>query len=312
MSQDTIFGLSIQFASFTIQGMSTRLTPVVILAAGVTVLFWGSAFPGIRAGLEAYSPTHLAVLRFLSASLVMLIYALVTRMRLPARKDLPRIFLLGLSGFTFYNVALNIGEVNIAAGPASLLVQTVPIWTILMAMLFLKERLRLWGWLGIVISFCGVLVIAFGNGQSFHLTWGAVLILSAAISSSVYNILQKQMLASYRPVEITTYAIWAGTLLLLPYANGLLGQMQVAPHDATLAVVYLGVFPAALAYTIWAFLLSKMPAGRAASFLYAVPVMAFLIGWVWLGETLKVIDLVGGFFALGGVVLVNTLGREKG
>jgi drug/metabolite transporter (DMT)-like permease len=285
---------------------------MVILAAGVTVFFWGSAFPGIRAGLEAYSPTHLAVLRFLSASLVMLIYALVTRMHLPVRKDFPRIFLLGFLGFTFYNVALNIGEVNIAAGPASLLVQTVPIWTILMAMFILKERLRLWGWLGIVISFCGVLVIAFGKGQGFQLSWGAVLILIAAISSSAYNIIQKQMLASYRPVEITTYAVWAGTLLLLPFAYGLPDQMQVATLGATLAVVYLGVFPAALAYTIWAFLLSKMPAGRAASFLYAVPVMAFLIGWVWLGETPKVIDLVGGFFCAGRGCAGQHAGKGKG
>jgi len=292
--------------------MSARLSPTVILAAVATVLFWGSAFPGIRAGLVAYSPTHVALLRFLAASLVMLVYAVFTRMRLPAWKDLPLIFILGLMGFAFYNVALNIGEENIAAGPAALLVQTVPLWTVVMATFFLKEKLTIWAWLGILISFCGVLIIALGKGQGFSLTWGAVLILVAAVSSSGYNIIQKQMLADYRPVEITTYAVWAATLLLLPFAGGLPVQIQTAPLSATLAVIYLGVFPAALAYTIWAFLLSKMPAGRAASFLYMVPVMAFLIAWVWLGETPKVIDLAGGLLALSGVVLVNTLGREKG
>jgi drug/metabolite transporter (DMT)-like permease len=292
--------------------MSARLSPGVILAAVATVLFWGSAFPGIRAGLIAYSPTHLALLRFLAASLVMLVYAVFTRMRMPVWKDLPGIFILGLLGFAFYNVALNIGEQNISAGPAALLVQTVPLWTVVMAMLFLKEKLTMWAWLGILVSLFGVLIIALGKGQDFQLTWGAGLILLASISSSAYNIIQKQMLGRYRPVEITTYAVWAGTLLLLPFAKGLLGQIQFAPLGATLAVVYLGVFPAALAYTIWAFLLSKMPAGRAASFIYAVPVIAFLIGWVWLGETPKAVDLVGGLLALGGVALVNTLGREKG
>jgi drug/metabolite transporter (DMT)-like permease len=289
-----------------------RLSPIVYGAAVVTVLFWGSAFAGIRAGLVAYSPTHVALLRFLAASLVMLVYAAFTRMRLPAWKDLPLIFILGLLGFAFYNVALNIGEENIAAGPAALLVQTVPLWTVVMAMLFLKERLTNWAWLGIFISFCGVFIIALGKGQGFSLTWGAVLILVASISSSGYNIIQKRMLSSYRPVEITTYAVWAGTLLLLPFAGGLFNQIQAAPMSATLSVIYLGVFPLALGYTIWAFLLSKMPAGRAASFLYVVPVMAFLVGWAWLGETPKLIDLFGGLLALGGVVLVNTLGREKG
>jgi drug/metabolite transporter (DMT)-like permease len=291
--------------------MSTRLSPIIYGAAVITVLFWGSAFAGIRAGLVAYSPTHVALLRFLAASLVMLVYAAFTRMRLPAWKDLPLIFILGLLGFAFYNVALNIGEENIAAGPAALLVQTVPLWTVVMAMLFLKEKLTKWAWLGIFVSFCGVFIIALGKGQGFSLTWGAVLILVAAVASSGYNIIQKRMLSNYRPVEITTYAVWAGTLLLLPFAGGLVGQVQTAPLNATLAVIYLGVFPAALAYTIWAFMLSKMPAGRAASFLYVVPVMAFLVGWAWLGETPKVIDLFGGLLALGGVVLVNTLGREK-
>ena len=82
------------------------------------------------------------MLRFLVASSVLLVFALLTRMRLPPRQDLPHFFLLGLLGFTFYNLALNTGEQNIPAGPAALLIQTVPIRTALLATLFLGERLR--------------------------------------------------------------------------------------------------------------------------------------------------------------------------
>jgi len=241
----------------------------------------------------------------------MLVYALLTHMRLPPRYDLPYFFLLGFLGFTFYNLALNTGEQEIPAGPAALLIQTVPIWTALLAMLFLGERLRAWGWLGIAISFSGALVIALSEGQGFQLNWGAALILMAAISSSLYIIIQKRMLSRYRPVEITTYAIWAGTLLLLPFAFGLIPAVQVAPLHSTLAVVYLGIGPAALAYATWAYVLSRLPAGRASSFLYGVPVMAFLVAWVWLGEAPHPIDLLGGALALGGVVVVNTLGRAR-
>jgi drug/metabolite transporter (DMT)-like permease len=291
--------------------MSSRNSLPVILSAGTTILFWGSAFAAIRAGLEGYSPAHLAVLRFLVASTVLLVYALLTRMRLPPRQDIPYIFLLGFLGFTFYNLALNTGEQNIPAGPAALLIQTVPIWTALLATLFLGERLRPWGWLGIAISFSGALVIALSKGQGLQLTWGAALILMAAISSSLYNIIQKRMLGRYRPVEITTYAIWAGTLLLLPFGFGLVGTVQTAPLHSTLAVVYLGIAPAALAYATWAYVLSRLPAGRASSLLYGVPVMAFLVAWVWLGETPTAIDLLGGALALSGVVVVNTLGRAR-
>ena len=283
----------------------------VVAAVAATILFWGSAFAGIRAGLHSYSPTHLALLRFLTASVALAVYALATRMPLPAQRDLPHIFLLGLLGFAFYNIALNIGEQSIPAGPAALLIQTVPIWTALAATLFLRDRLRLFGWIGIAISFAGALVIALGKGGGFDLGWGAGLVVLAAISASAYNIIQKRMMERYKPQQITAYAVWAGTILLLPFFGGLAGEVRTAALPDTLAVLYLGIFPAAIGYVTWAHVLSRFPAGRAASFLYAVPVMAFLVGWLWLGEAPTVIDAIGGSLALGGVAVVNTLGRPS-
>jgi drug/metabolite transporter (DMT)-like permease len=291
--------------------MSSRRTLTLALAVVTTVLFWGSAFPGIRVALQAYSPAHLALLRFLTASAALAVVALLTRMRLPARADLPFIALLGLVGFAFYNLALNIGEQSIPSGPAALLILTSPIWTALLALAFLHERLRVWGWIGIAVSFSGACVIAMGSGLGFQLRWGALLVVSAAISMSIYNIVQKRMLRRYRPVEITSYGIWAGTILLLPFAVGLPAQIRAAPPSATLAVVYLGVCPAALAYVTWAYVLSRLPAARAASFHYGVPVVAFVIGWIWLAEVPTAIDVLGGLLALGGVVIVNTLGRAR-
>jgi drug/metabolite transporter (DMT)-like permease len=280
-------------------------------AALITVLFWGSAFAGIRAGLHSYTPAHVALLRFLSASAALGIFAAVTRMRLPALRDVPLVLLLGFLGFAFYNIALNTGELQIPSGPAAVLIQTLPIWTTLAAIVFLGEKVTAWGWVGIGVSFAGVLVIGLGKGSGFGLNWGAGLILLASLSASAYNIIQKSMLDRYRPVEITTYAIWAGTLMLLPFASGLVGQIAAASLGDTLAVVYLGFGPAALAYATWAVVLSRLPASRASSALFAVPVVAFLVGWVWLGETPTLIDVAGGVLAMGGVALVNTLGKGR-
>jgi len=280
-------------------------------AAVITIVFWGSAFAGIRAGLHSYSPAHLALLRFLAASAALAVIALARGIRLPALRDLPLIALLGLLGFSFYNIALNIGETTIAAGPAALLIQTLPIWTALAAIVFLRERLTPLGWVGIAVSFGGALLIALGKGTGFSMGWGAGLILLAAISASAYNILSKSMLGRYGPVELTTYAIWAGTILLLPFAAGLLPQVRAAPPGDTLAVVYLGVGPAALAYVTWAVVLSRLPASRASSMLFVVPVVAFLVGWAWLGEVPTLVDVAGGLLAMGGVAVVNTVGRPK-
>ena len=293
--------------------MSTRYSRTLpgAAAAAITVVFWGSAFAGIRAGLHSYSPTHLALLRFLSASAALALIVARPGMRRPVLRDVPLVVLLGLLGFAFYNIALNIGEQSIPSGPAALLIQTLPVWTALAAITFLGERLRTWGWVGIAVSFAGALVIALGKGSGITLSWGAGLILLASVSASAYNIIQKSMLDRYRPLEITTWAIWAGTLLLLPFAGGLVGEVRAAPTADTLAVVYLGVGPAALAYVTWAVVLSRLPASRASSILFVVPVIAFLVGWVWLGEAPTLEDLAGGILAMGGVALVNTLGRAK-
>ena len=281
------------------------------IAIGITIVLWASAFAGIRAALVGYSPAHLALLRFLVASIALGLYAAIARRPLPRLRDIPGFMLLGGIGISLYNVALNAGEQQVSAGAASLLVNTAPIWTASLAGIFLHERLLRRGWVGIGISFFGALVVALSEGAGFHVSGGAFLVLLAALAQSTYFVLQKPYLSHYRPIEVTTYAIWAGTVWLLPFAPGLYSHIQDAPISASIAVIYLGIFPAAIAYIAWAYVLATFPAGRAASFLYAVPVVAFIIAWLWLGEQPRPLTLVGGALALIGVVIVNTRGRSQ-
>ncbi len=289
----------------------SRIDTPTVIALVVTLLPWASAFAGIRAGLEGYSPGALVLFRFLIASTGLILYALLTHMRLPALHDLPAMFFLGFAGITIYQICLTFGEQSVSAGTASFLVATVPCFTVLMAFFFLRERLSPLGGIGIVVSFVGVAIISFSGKSGFSFTPGTLLIVLASFSESIAFIVQKRFMHKYTGLELATYMMWTGTIFMLVFTPDLLQEAPTAPLIPTLSIIYLGLFPAALSYVAWSYTLSRVPASTATSFLNLSPVLALLISWLWLNEVPAFLEIVGGVVVIVGVLIVNTWGRAS-
>lgn len=283
--------------------------------AGVAVLLvlqaaiWGSAFPMIKLGLEDFSAPHFTLLRHLVASLTFAPLLLLFKARLlPQRRDLPYFLLLGAVGFLTYHLALNYGEQQVSAGAASLIIATAPAMTAILAAFMAGDRLPFAGWIGSAISFLGVALIVLGDGRdalAAGFSLYGLLIVIAAVATSFFAVLQRRMFTRYRPIEVAAFATWFGTAPMLVFAPGIGPSLADAGSGALSAVVYNGVLPSAVAYTIFAYALSRSPVTVVTAFLYLVPVFGLVSAWLLLGEVPPLLTYLGGAVAIAGVVVLN-------
>jgi len=267
---------------------------------------WASAFSGIRVALRGFSPGHLAASRFIFASLTLAVCAFIWGIKRPELKEWPAFIALGLLGITIYHLALNHGEKTVGAGAASLLTNTIPIFVAILSTFSSSIRLKKYEWVGIILGFGGAVLIAFGEAGGLRFEKGAALILLASFSQSLYYAFQKPILHKHGPLSFACWTVWSGTvLLLLSAGNGLINAVQTAPRSSLLATLYLGVFPAGLATVVFSRVMDELPAHQAAAYIYLVPILAVLIGWLWLKEVPCGLTILGGVIALAGVALVN-------
>ena len=285
--------------------MNTK--PATLAAAG-TVLLWASAFPAITVAVRGLGPAGLAVARLAVASAALAVVAPVLGVRRPRPRDLPLIALCGLAGMTGYQLLLNAGERVVPAGTASLLVATAPVYASLLAVAFLGERAsrrhrasQHWG--GSAVALAGTALIAASHGLGFGTS--ALIVLAAAVLQAIFHTAQKPLLARYTGFEVTAYAMWAGTVFILPWTGSLLHALPHAGGAAIGSAVFLGLAPSAAGFVLWAYAMARTDVGRVTVSLYLVPAAAIGISLVWLGEIPGPAELIGGAIALAGVVLAS-------
>jgi drug/metabolite transporter (DMT)-like permease len=273
-------------------------------AALVTVTLWGSAFVAIRDAGETLSPGSLALGRLLVSLIVLGAAALIWREPLPKRGDLLQITAFGVLFLGVYSVTLNEAERRVDAGTAAMLINTGPILIAILAGLFLKEGFPRWLFAGCAVAFAGCVLIGLANSQSgSRAGLGIALLILAAVAYASAVVIQKPVLARVSPLQVTWLGCAAGTVVCLPFAPTLVGEL--GDGAAIGWMIYLGLAPTALGFATWAFALRRMNAGRLASLAYLIPVVAILLGWALLDETPPGLAAVGGALCVAGVALAR-------
>jgi drug/metabolite transporter (DMT)-like permease len=278
---------------------SFRLPALVI-----TVVLWASAFPAIRVAVGGLGIGGLSFWRLSFASAALAAVRPLLKVRRPRTRDLPLIAVCGATGMSAYQILLNWGEVHVPAGTASLLIATAPVFSVLLAMVFIGERLTTTAVLGSTIAIGGAATIAYASGST-EITASALIILVAAVAQGVYHFASKRLLEHYGGLEVACYAMWAGTLFLLLLAPKAVPELMQAPASAVASAVYLGLLPSALGFVTWGYAVARYTIAESTAALYLVPPVAIAVAFVWLGETPDLAEVLGGLVSMVGVALIN-------
>ncbi|GAA1987821.1 DMT family transporter [Isoptericola halotolerans] len=305
-------------------------------AIAVTVLLWASAFVAIRAVGHHVDPGPLTLGRVAVGSVALTAMVLVvrTRRRLravgsegaphgahrttrPGRTAVPRgrvlllVLVWGVAWFGAYNLTLNAAEQHLDAGTTALLVNIAPMLVAVLAGLVLGEGFPRRLLVGIAVAFAGVVVIAAATSSGRFDAVGVLLGLVSAVLYAGAATLQKRLLPFVDALTMTWMGCLAGTAVSLPFLPGLVSQVSGATTSTVLGIIYLGVFPTAIAFSTWGYVLTRASAGRTAATTYAVPAVVVLLSWTLLAEVPPPAALVGGVLALVGVAVATLPSRRR-
>ena len=285
---------------------------IIYLKLVLTMAIWGGAFTIGRVVAQTVSPFSAGFGRFAIASLFLWLLIRFRREKLP-KLNLRQgflVFCLGASGILVYNLFFFLGLRDISASRAGLIIALNPVCISIASRIFLREKLTYLKLIGITISLFGaVIIIIEGNLSTLverGIGGGELAILGCVLSWTSYSLLGKLAIQELSTFATTTYGIWIGTLLLLPFTiweqHHNLSQLNLA---AVLGFVYLGILATVVAFNWYYEGIQTIGAGKAAIFINLVPMFAIGFGTIFLQETLSAAILLGGALVIIGVSLVN-------
>lgn len=286
---------------------------LISLNFAAVYILWGSTYLAIRVGVEDLPPALMAGLRFLVAGILQLAWLRWRGSALPPRRLLGPIALTGLLLLFGGNFLVTYSELTVPSGMAAVIVANLPFFmTGLEALRKDGERLSPIGVGGLVIGFCGMLVLMWpklmtiekgGGLDSFR---GELALLGANLCWSVGSIYSKHRVKGVEPLmAVALEMLFAGVALTAAgLAFGEATRFHPTPRSA-LALAWLVVAGSLLGYSAYIWLLNHVPAAKVSTYAYVNPIIAVALGWLVLDEELTLRMGLGTAVILGGVAVVN-------
>lgn len=295
-------------------------TAAVWAALTTVYIVWGSTYLAIRVVVEAGIPPILGMgMRFLAASVIFIAILAVregwSSLRVSA-KEFRGAAIMGVLLLIGGNGLVAVSEQTVPSGLTALIIGAVPLWFVLLRFSG-GDRPRPLTWLGVLVGFTGIGTISLPRGGVDGVeAWGVIVLLTATLSWSVGSYLSPRLNLPKRTAVTASYEMLVAGLLMTIGASlfGDLGELRDASisADGWVALAYLIVFGSLLAFTAYGYALANAPLSLVGTYAYVNPVVAVLLGWLILNESITTIMIGGGALVVLGVALVVSAERPRG
>ena len=294
--------------------MSKRNTIIGIILAVLATLIWSGNFIVARGVYKEIPPISLAFYRWVIASLIIFPFA-YKQFKTEKKNVLQNgkyFFWAALTGVTLFNTFVYIGAHYTTAINLALIGTTAsPIIAIILARIFLKEKLSVLKITGMLFCISGIIFLLcrgnFANLLSFRFSTGDGWVLLAAFSFAVYNTLAKKKPVAVSPINFLFVVFTLGTILLLPFYIWEIANSQSVNWNTNLMLIilYLGLGTSVIAFLCWNSAIQKLGAGRTAMFGNLIPIFSSLEAVLLLNEQFTVIHVISMIVVITGLVLAN-------
>ena len=277
----------------------------------LSISFWGVSFVSIKAVLEKLDPYSLMVLRFGLGALFLLVILLFTRSRLRISAGyIPHLIVLGILGVFVHQLLQATALLTINASSAGWLISFAPIFTVVLSVLFLHEKMNVKKGLGMIIAIVGVFLVTTtrsGHSFEFSMNIGFILMILSTLNWAIYSILLKKLRIPYPALVVTFYMSLTGFLLTLPFIIRNRGweSLPMLTQTEWAHLLFLAIFVSGIGYWYWGKALEVLDASKVSIFLYLEPLVTLIAAIFLLHEKFILISAIGGIIIIIGVVIVN-------
>ena len=276
----------------------------------LTTLLFGATWPLVRVGVAIMPPVWFACIRIVGASALLFVFlALIGRLRMPSRQDVPAILSVGICMMGAFVVLSHIGMQWVEAGRAALLVYTVPLWVTPLAVLVLRERLSRARIMGLLIGLGGLAILFNPLGFDWtdrNVMLGNGILVFASMLWAVSIIQMRMHVYRLDTLQLAPWQLLVSAIITFVTAMALERDRPIAWSDTdVIAVLVAGTLLLAISLSIGTSAVRHLPAITASVGFLGIPVVSMLMGAALLGEAIGVTLIVGLVVILVGVVIVS-------